>query len=85
MPRERNALPAPSSRRRPVVSDLPHLPLHAQTHIEHSPNCSVAKLKEQLGFEPRHGSIDMVVESAQARGPVAMMMMMTTMMMMMMG
>ena len=35
------------------------------THIQHSPSCSMEKIKEQLGFESLHGSIDMVVESAQ--------------------
>ena len=35
------------------------------THIQHSPSCSMEKIKEQLGFESLHGSIDMVVESAR--------------------
>ena len=35
------------------------------THIEHSPSCSMAKIKEQLGFESQHDSISMVVESAK--------------------
>ena len=36
-----------------------------RTHIEHSPSCSMAKAKAHLGFEPRHGSVEMVVESAR--------------------
>jgi nucleoside-diphosphate-sugar epimerase/cell division protein FtsB len=35
------------------------------THIEHSPSCSMAKIKEHLGFESHHDSISMVVESAR--------------------
>ena len=35
------------------------------THIQHSPSCSMAKIKEHLGFESHHDSISMVVESAR--------------------
>lgn len=35
------------------------------THIEHSPSCSMAKIKEHLGFESRHDSVSMVVDSAR--------------------
>eukprot|EP01047_Picozoa_sp_COSAG01_P018484 COSAG01_NODE_1003_length_12216_cov_8.565350_7_plen_107_part_00 len=35
------------------------------THIEHSPSCSVEKLRQQLGFTPRHDSISMVADSAR--------------------
>ena len=37
----------------------------AQTydHIAHSPNCSIAKAENMLGFRPRYGSIEAVCES----------------------
>jgi nucleoside-diphosphate-sugar epimerase len=35
------------------------------THITHSPSCSTAKITQQLGFVPAHGSIEMVAEAAQ--------------------
>jgi nucleoside-diphosphate-sugar epimerase len=32
-------------------------------HITHSPNCSIAKARTRLGYEPRYGSLDAVRES----------------------
>jgi nucleoside-diphosphate-sugar epimerase len=32
-------------------------------HVAHSPNCSIAKGRERLGYAPRYSSIDAVIES----------------------
>jgi nucleoside-diphosphate-sugar epimerase len=34
-----------------------------EDHLRHSPNCSIAKARKLLGFEPRYASIEAVVES----------------------
>ena len=34
-------------------------------HIAHSPNCSIAKARTQLGYEPRYSSLQAVRESVQ--------------------
>lgn len=34
-------------------------------HIAHSPNCSIAKARTQLGYEPRYSSLEAVRESLQ--------------------
>jgi nucleoside-diphosphate-sugar epimerase len=36
-----------------------------EDHLRHSPNCSIAKARRQLGYEPRHASIDAVKEAVQ--------------------
>jgi nucleoside-diphosphate-sugar epimerase len=35
-------------------------------HIAHSPNCSIAKARERLGYAPRYTSIQAVVEALNA-------------------
>lgn len=35
-------------------------------HIAHSPNCSIAKAREKLGYAPRYTSLEAVVESVAA-------------------
>ena len=32
-------------------------------HIAHSPNCSIAKAQEQLGYKPRYSSLQAVYEA----------------------
>jgi nucleoside-diphosphate-sugar epimerase len=32
-------------------------------HIAHSPNCSIAKARKLLGYEPRYSSLEAVRES----------------------
>jgi nucleoside-diphosphate-sugar epimerase len=34
-------------------------------HIAHSPNCSIAKARERLGYAPRYSSLEAVVESVE--------------------
>lgn len=34
-------------------------------HIAHSPNCSIAKARERLGYAPRYTSLEAVVESVE--------------------
>ena len=40
-------------------------------HIAHSPNCSIAKARERLGYAPRYSSIEAVIEAVgpNQRGP----------------
>lgn len=33
------------------------------SHITHSPSCSVQRLRDDLGFVPKHSSIEAVAES----------------------
>jgi nucleoside-diphosphate-sugar epimerase len=35
-------------------------------HIAHSPNCSIAKARERLGYAPRYSSLQAVIESVAA-------------------
>ncbi len=35
-------------------------------HISHSPNCSIAKARERLGYAPRYTSIEAVIEAVEA-------------------
>jgi len=35
-------------------------------HIAHSPNCSIAKARQRLGYEPRYTSLQAVIESVSA-------------------
>jgi nucleoside-diphosphate-sugar epimerase len=35
-------------------------------HIAHSPNCSIAKARERLGYTPRYTSLEAVIESVEA-------------------
>jgi len=35
-------------------------------HIAHSPDCSIAKARERLGYAPRYASVDAVIESVRA-------------------
>jgi nucleoside-diphosphate-sugar epimerase len=35
-------------------------------HIAHSPNCSIAKARERLGYAPRNTSLEAVIESVNA-------------------
>jgi nucleoside-diphosphate-sugar epimerase len=35
-------------------------------HIAHSPNCSIAKARETLGYAPRYTSLAAVIESVGA-------------------
>jgi len=35
-------------------------------HIAHSPNCSIAKARERLGYAPRYTSIEAVIEAVEA-------------------
>ena len=35
-------------------------------HIAHSPNCSIAKARERLGYAPRYTSIEAVIEAVHA-------------------
>jgi nucleoside-diphosphate-sugar epimerase len=34
-------------------------------HIAHSPNCSIAKARERLGYAPRYTSLDAVIEAVE--------------------
>ena len=34
-------------------------------HIAHSPNCSIAKARERLGYKPRYSSLEAVIESVE--------------------
>jgi nucleoside-diphosphate-sugar epimerase len=35
-------------------------------HIAHSPNCSIAKARERLGYAPRYSSLEAVIEAVEA-------------------
>ncbi len=35
-------------------------------HIAHSPNCSIAKARERLGYAPRYTSLEAVIEAVEA-------------------
>jgi nucleoside-diphosphate-sugar epimerase len=35
-------------------------------HIAHSPNCSIAKARQRLGYEPRYTSLQAVIESVDS-------------------
>ena len=37
-------------------------------HIAHSPNCSIAKARERLGYAPRYTSLEAVIESVGSLG-----------------
>jgi nucleoside-diphosphate-sugar epimerase len=34
-------------------------------HIAHSPNCSIAKARRLLGYEPRYSSLEAVYQSVE--------------------
>jgi nucleoside-diphosphate-sugar epimerase len=36
-----------------------------EDHLRHSPNCSIAKARKLLGYEPRHAAIEAVQEAVQ--------------------
>ena len=38
---------------------------HTWDHIAHSPNCSIAKARSRLGYEPRYSSLEAVRESVE--------------------